>query len=57
VIEMPKKMTIMINDDLDERFRKAVFEKKGMHKGNLTEAIEEAIECWIRDQKFTDEKR
>lgn len=54
---MPKKMTVMINDELDERFRKAVFEKKGMHKGNLTEAIEEAIECWIRDQKFTDEKR
>jgi hypothetical protein len=53
---MPKKLTVLIDDKLDERFREAVFKKKGMHKGNITEAIEEAIDCWIRDQKFTDEK-
>jgi hypothetical protein len=44
---MPKKLTVLINDELDERFRKAVFETKGMHKGNLTEALEEAMNCWI----------
>jgi hypothetical protein len=44
---MPKKLTVLIKDDLDEKFRNAVFKKKGMHKGNITEAIEEAIDCWI----------
>lgn len=47
---MPKKWTVLINDELDERFRKAVFETKGMHKGNLTEAVEEALNCWIKQQ-------
>jgi hypothetical protein len=45
---MAKKLTVLIEDDLDERFREAVFKKKGMHKGNITAAIEEALECWIR---------
>ncbi len=45
---MPKKLTVLIKDDLDEKFRETVFQSKGMHKGNITEAIEEAIECWIK---------
>jgi hypothetical protein len=48
---MPKKWTLLIDDELDEKFRKAVFETKGMHKGNLTEAMEEAMHCWIEQQK------
>jgi hypothetical protein len=49
--KMPKKWTVLVNDNLDERFRKTVFETKGMHKGNLTEAIEEAMNCWIKQQE------
>ena len=45
------KITVLIKDDLDERFREAVFKKKGMHRGNITEAIEEAIEMWIRNEE------
>lgn len=52
---MGKKLTVLIEDDLDERFREAVFKSKGMHRGNITEAIEEAIELWIREQ--TKEKK
>jgi hypothetical protein len=44
------KITVLIKDDLDEKFREAVFKKKGMHKGNITEAIEEALEMWIGKQ-------
>lgn len=44
---MPKKLTVLIRDDLDEQFRNAIFKRKGMRKGNLTEALEEAIQCWI----------
>jgi len=48
---MPKKLTVLINDDLDEKFRNAVFKCKGMHKGNLTEALEEALEQWIQSME------
>jgi len=48
---MPKKLTVLIKDDLDEKFREAIFKKKGLHKGNITEAIEEAIELWVQKQQ------
>lgn len=51
VIKTPKKLTVLIKDELDEEFREAVFKKKGMHRGNIKEAIEEAIEMWINKQK------
>jgi hypothetical protein len=53
---MPKKWTLLVNDELDEKFRKAVFETKGMHKGNLTEAMEEAMNCWIQQKKQQKQK-
>ncbi len=52
---MPKKLTVLIDDKLDEKFRNAVFKKKGMHKGNITDAVEEALECWVRDNINGDE--
>ena len=45
---MPKKLTVIIKDDLDEKFRQTVFKEKGMHKGNITSAVEEALENWVR---------
>jgi hypothetical protein len=42
------KMNIVLPDDLEIMFRKAVFEKKGMKKGNISEALEEAIVAWIK---------
>lgn len=41
------KMNIVMDDELAERFRKTVFEQKGMKKGNISESIEEAVEKWI----------
>jgi len=41
------KMNIVLNDDLEKRFREAIFKTKGMKKGNISEALEEAIKCWI----------
>jgi hypothetical protein len=41
------KTTIEIDEVLDEKFRKAVIERKGFHKGVLGEAIEEAIILWV----------
>lgn len=48
---MGKKLTVIIPDQLDEQFREAVFKAKGMHRGNITEAIEEAITLWIEQAK------
>ena len=41
------KMNIVIDDELEEKFRKAVFHRKGMKKGNISEALQEAINQWI----------
>ena len=46
---MPK-LTVMLEDELDDRFRRAVFESKGLRRGAITEAVEEAIEVWIEKQ-------
>jgi len=45
------KMNVVIKDDLEKRFRKAVFESKGMKKGNISEALQDAMEKWIKEQE------
>ena len=45
------KLTVLIEKELDTRFREAIFKSKGMYRGNITEAIEEAIDLWISKQK------
>lgn len=40
-------INVEIPEQLDERFRQKVFERKGLRKGNLTDALVEAIELWI----------
>jgi hypothetical protein len=42
-----RKTTVEIDVELDERFRKAVIDRKGFHKGVLGEAMEEAIKKWL----------
>lgn len=43
-------MNIILQDKTEERFRKAVADYKGFKKGNLSEALEEAIDLWIRQK-------
>jgi len=42
---------LKIDDDLDKKFREAVYKRKGMKKGNITDALEEAIQQWISSEK------
>ena len=42
---------VILPDDLEEKFRNEVFKSKGMKKGNITKAIEEAVTSWIKAQK------
>lgn len=44
------KMNIVLDDKTEELFRKAVADNKGMKKGNISVALEEAIELWIEQQ-------
>ncbi len=41
------KLNVKVQDSVDDRFREEVFKRKGMKKGNLTKAIEEAMLLWI----------
>lgn len=50
VIEMGK-MNIVLSDEVEEKFRKAVFERKGMKKGNISEALQEAIQQWMDSRR------
>lgn len=44
------RMNVVIDDKLEERFRKTIADTKGLHKGNISEALEEAIEAWIEQR-------
>ena len=44
------KMNVVLTDECEKNFRKTVYETKGYKKGNISEAIEEAIDCWIQNQ-------
>lgn len=42
---------VILSDELEQKFRDEVFKSKGMKKGNITIAIEEAINMWINVQQ------
>jgi hypothetical protein len=46
------KMNVVLDDKLELKFREAVFKVKGMKKGNISEAIEEALICWMESQNI-----
>jgi hypothetical protein len=41
------KLNIALKKDIDDKFRREVFRRKGLKKGNLKEAVEEAMLLWI----------
>jgi hypothetical protein len=48
------KVNLTISDELEKEFREVAYKEKGMKKGFLTDATEEAIEVWL---KYVKEKR
>ncbi|HZD82539.1 MAG TPA: hypothetical protein VE076_06655 [Nitrososphaeraceae archaeon] len=44
------KILVALDEDLEKRFREAIFKRYGMKKGNLTNAISEAIELWLKSK-------
>ncbi|VVB63311.1 Uncharacterised protein [uncultured archaeon] len=45
------QISLVINDELDTKFRKVVATTLGLKKGNIKIAIEEAIQLWIDHHK------
>ena len=43
-------MNVVVDDKLEDRFRKTVADSKGMKKGNISIALEEALDAWIKEQ-------
>ena len=44
------KITFELDDNIDEKFRKVVADTKGLHRGVMQEALEEAIQLWIAER-------
>lgn len=44
-------LALNVDDGLEKKFRETVFKRKGMKRGNITDALEEAIEQWIESEK------
>jgi len=51
------KLTVMLDDALEKKFREAIGRIKGCHRGSLSEAIAEAIKDWIaKNERNKNEK-
>ena len=44
-------ITINVDDETEESFRKAVRHEKGVGKGKLGEAVKEALDIWVYEKK------
>jgi hypothetical protein len=42
-----KRVDVYLPEDQEKEFKEAVFRRKGMKKGNISEAVQEAILLWI----------
>jgi hypothetical protein len=47
-MDMGKK-NVVVSDELWERFRGAVYKRKGLRKGDLSKAVAEALELWMTE--------
>ncbi|PWU82717.1 MAG: hypothetical protein DLM72_00425 [Candidatus Nitrosopolaris wilkensis] len=51
------RIDLNIHDELETKFRDAVYKTMGMKRGNLTTALEEAIMVWLKSKGMeTDDK-
>jgi hypothetical protein len=49
------RIDIILPDEMETKFREEVFKRYGMKKGNLTDAITEAIQQWMKKKKLVEE--
>jgi len=51
------RINVNVKDSIESKFRQQVFNQKGMKKGNLTQAIEEAMLLWVEKTEDQDEAK
>ena len=52
-----KRMDVYLTEDQERRFKEQVFKRKGMKKGNISEAVQEAILLWISSPHDSNSKQ
>jgi hypothetical protein len=50
------KLNIAVKKDIDENFRREVFRRKGLKKGNIKQAVEEAMLLWISTTQYSNKE-
>ena len=45
-----RRMDVYLTEEEEKRFRETVFKRKGMKKGNISEAVQEAVLLWINTE-------
>ncbi len=45
------RIDVILDDKLENEFREEVFKSKGMKRGNISKAIQEAITQWIKSER------
>lgn len=51
------RLQIVLKDETEHKLRESIFKTKGtFKKGDISEAVEEAIELWIQEQMKKDQK-
>jgi hypothetical protein len=45
------KINLVVSDELEKKFRDAVYKKYGLKRGNITKAVDEALEDWIKKNR------
>jgi hypothetical protein len=43
-------MNIVVQEDIEDRFRRTVANTKDFRKGNMSIALQEAMELWIKEE-------
>jgi hypothetical protein len=43
-----KRIDVYLDEDLEKKFKEQVFKRKGMKKGNISDAIQEAVLLWMK---------
>jgi hypothetical protein len=47
-------MNVVISDETERRFRDVIARHLGLKKGNISKALEEAIDLWIKSMEGPD---
>ncbi|MGI0072848.1 MAG: hypothetical protein ACREA3_03430 [Nitrosotalea sp.] len=48
------RIDVILPDDIEDKFRNAVYKRYGMKRGNITEAINNAIIDWVNENSPID---